>query len=161
MLRNSLQGAFCGLIFFCVTACTSTKPLFSAGGVEGTYNNVRIKADPFVQYRFSDVLNHTLPHYVPNLMKYIITINITESSLPAMYTSEQVAKDQMRIVAYIEVYDKEYTNIGSKTLDSLTTYEVGDDLPHTINLTRNQARISAINDLANASALAIREIVTK
>lgn len=163
MLRNCLKVALCGLIGLSINGCTSTRPLLSVvdrGGqsvVESA--DVKIKAEPIVEYQISEVIARTLFNYVQNPQDYIITVKVTEHSSSALYTQKQVAKEQLRMAASINVYDKDYNEIGSKLVDAFSTYEVCDELPFSVLSSKTQARNTVTQELANSIVFAIVSII--
>ena len=161
MLRKSIQSAICGLVIPCVVACSSTHPLLSEQTSPGGKAEVKIKATPYVEYRFLGVLRPMLDKYIPDSERYLITVEITEQSSSAVYSAKEVVKDQVRMIEKIEVFDKEQNSIGSKVLDTYTTYEVSDELPSSGMSSKQNAMNSVIDELANASVLAIRAIIER
>lgn len=161
MLRNSVQSALCGLIIPCVVACSSTHPLLSDKISQRGKAEVKIKATPYVEYRFLGALRPMLDKYIPDGERYLITIEITEQSSSAVYTAKEVVKDQMRMIAKVDVYDGEHNSIGTKLLDTYTTYEVSDELPSSGISSKQNAMNSVIDELACSSVLAIRAILGK
>lgn len=162
MLRNCLKVALCGLIGLSIHGCTSTRPLLpvvdrSGQSVESA--DVKIKAEPIVEYQISQVIARTLSNYVQNPQDYIITIKVTEHSSSALYTQKQVAKEQLRMAASINVYDKDYNEIGSKLVDAFSTYEVCDELPFSVLSSKTQARNTVTQELANSIVFAIVSII--
>ena len=161
MLRNSIQSAICGLVIPCVVACSSTHPLLSEQTSPGGKAEVKIKATPYVEYRFLGMLSPLLEKYIPRVERYLITIEITEQSSSAVYTAKGVVKDQLRMIAKIEVYDKEHNSIGTKLLDTYATYEVSDELPSSGMSSKQNAINAVIKELAHSSVLAIRAIIER
>lgn len=162
MLRNCLKVALCGLIGLSINGCTSTRPLLSVvdrSGQSVESADVKIKAEPIVEYQISQVIARTLSNYVQNPQDYIITIKVTEHSSSALYTQKQVAKEQLRMAASINVYDKDYNEIGSKLVDAFSTYEVCDELPFSVLSSKTQARNTVTQELANSIVFAIVSII--
>ncbi len=162
MLRNSFKIAFCGLtILLVVGGCSSTRPLLteSPSAKQLKHNNIKIKADPYVEYKIRCTIEKMLPFYIKNIENYMINIDINENSSSVVYTERQVAKEQLRISAKIEIYDKNYNKIQDKLVDAFSTYEVCDDLPFSVLASKKQARNSILNELANSIALAISSVL--
>ena len=160
MLRDSLKGAICGLIVIALCGCSSTRPLLDSRHEELSLCNVKIKADPRVEYQISGIINRLLPHYVKNPKDYFIAVTIKESSSSAVYTQRQVAKEQLRMAASVVVYDREYNELGSRLVDSFSTYEVCDDLPYSVLASKNQAWNTVSQELANSIVMAVVSITT-
>lgn len=162
MLRNCLKVALCGLIGLSINGCTSTRPLLSVvdrSGRSVESADVKIKAEPIVEYQISRVIARTLSNYIQNPQDYIITIKVTEHSSSALYTQKQVAKEQLRMAASINIYDKDYNEIGSKLVDAFSTYEVCDELPFSVSSSKTQARNTVTQELANSIVFAIVSII--
>lgn len=158
MLRNSLKITLCGLIILCLCGCSSTRPLLVSDHQNVSLDNVKIKADPAIEYRVSGIIKRLLPHYVKDPENYVINITVKETSSSAVYTRKEVAKEQLRMAALIEVYDKEYNEIGSRVIDSFATYEVCDELPFSVLSSQTQARNTVADSLAESVVLAIKNI---
>ena len=156
MLRNSVQIALCGLV--ALTACTSTRPLLTQGKVKGISANIKIKAEPDVVYKFSGMLSKLQNEYLNN-NEFVVTIEIKEQTSSAIYTATETTKDQIRMTAKIDVYDKGYTHKATEILDTYSTYEIADELPFSAMSSKNNARETVIQELAHATALAIRAMV--
>ena len=88
-------------------------------------------------------------------------MTIKENSSSAVYTQKQVAKEQLRMVASIVVYDREYNELGSRLVDAFSTYEVCDDLPYSVLASKNQAWNTVSQELANSIVMAVVSITTK
>lgn len=163
MFRNNLKIAFCGLIIlsvFLVGGCSSTRPLLIENSSnERFYNNINIKSDPYAEYRIRSIIEKSLPFYVSNIEKYMINIDVKENSSSVVYTERQVAKEQLRISAKIEIYDKNYNKLSDKLVDAFSTYEVCDDLPFSVLASKKQARDSILNELANSIVLAVASVL--
>lgn len=159
MLRDSLQIALCGLIVLNVTACTSVRPLIVCRSEHAELRNLHIKADPYVEYRFAGELRRILPQYIIDSDKYVITIEVNENTSSAIYTQKEVAKEQIRMTSHIAVYDSFYNHLGSKQLDTYSTYEVCDEMPYSIITAKKHARDTATQELAQASVLAVKAII--
>lgn len=130
------------------------------GETKGTQlKNLHIKADPYVEYRFLGALQRLLLIYMPASTQYEITIEIKEHESSAIYTQKEIAKEQIRMTAHIDVYDSYYNHIGSKMLDTYSTYEACDEVPHSVTTAKLQARDTVIHELAQASALAIKAVI--
>ena len=159
MLRNSLKIAFCGIISILLAACTATHPILVSGAQNTSLKNVKIKAEPKIEYRISGVVKRLLPHYVKDPNNYIINITVKESSSSAIYTQKEVAKEQLRMAALVEVYDKEYDKIGSRLVDSFSTYEVCDEMPFSVLASQTQARNAIADSLAESIITTIKNII--
>ncbi len=159
MLRNSLQIAFGGLVALNLSACTNVKPLIVDETGDMPLKNLHIKADPYLEYKFLGVLQRLLSNYLPDNCQHNVTIELQEHTSSAIYTQKDIAKEQIRITAHIDVYDSAYNHIGSKMLDAYSTYEACDEMPHSVASAKLQARDTVIQELAQASALAIKAII--
>lgn len=159
MLRNSLKIALCGLTILILCACTNNKPLLVHSPQKARFSNIKIKADPYLEYLICGKINDALPLYIEHPENYLINITISEKSSSAVYTQEQVAKEQLRVVALIEIYDRQYNAIGSKLVDAFSTYEVCDDIPFSVLSSKKQARSTVAQELANAIVFAIRSLI--
>jgi hypothetical protein len=122
--------------------------------------DIQIKAEPDTEYLMSRVLNRGLPYYVHTNDLLHIQVETKEHESAAVYTERQVAKNQLRLEANVRVLDKDYTELGSRKVDSFTTYEVCDDMPFSVVSAKKQARTSVTNDLANSIVLAIHNILS-
>ena len=158
MLRNCLQVTFSGLVTISLSACTNVKPLLATEAKSTHLNKLYIKADPYVGYRFSNVFQRLVSTYLPANTQYEITIEIKEHESSAIYTQKEIAKEQIRMTAHIDVYDNFYNHIGSKMLDPYSTYEACDEMPHSVTTAKLHTRDVVIQELAQASALAIKAI---
>ncbi|MDR0942410.1 MAG: hypothetical protein LBM19_02210 [Holosporales bacterium] len=157
MLRNSLKVAICGLIILATGGCSNTRLLLGNSRSldnQGSYD-IKIKADPYAEYKIRNIIEKSLPLYGVDLKNYKITIVIVEKNSSVAYTEKEVAKEQVRIAAEIEIYDKEYNKLSEKCLDTFSTYEVCDTLPYSDLASRKQAINAMLNDLGNAITLAI------
>lgn len=159
MLRDSIQIAICGLISLTVSACTAVKPVIVDRFEHTKLKHLHIKADPYIEYRFAGELNRILSGYLVGDDAYVITIEIKENTSSAIYTHKEVAKEQIRMTSHIAVYDSSYNHIGSKCLDTYSTYESCDEMPYSVVTAKSHARDSVIQELAQASALAIKAII--
>ena len=162
MLRNSLQIALCGLsVLLFVSGCTSTRPLLTGDnvGVQAILPNLKIKADQYVEYIVRRRIEKELPLYVKNIRDYNINITISEHYSDSVFTERQVTKEQVRMAARVEIFDKDYDEVASRLLDSFSTYEVCDDMPFSVAASRKQARRSVMENLAQSITLAITSSV--
>jgi hypothetical protein len=90
--------------------------------------------------------------------KLSIRVTVTEKSSSVVYTEKQVAKEQLRLVAHVEVYDSEHNQLANKGLDVFSTYEVGDDMPYSDSISKTQVLEDMIQELANSVTLMIVNI---
>ena len=156
MLRNSVQIALCGLV--ALTACTSTHPLLIRDKAGGVFENIKIKAEPDVSYKFNGTLSRLIDEYVTT-NEFIVTIEIKEQTSSALYTATETTKDPIRMIAKIDVYDKGYTHKATKVLDAYSTYEIADELPSSAISSKNNAKDAVMQELAHATALAIKAMI--
>jgi hypothetical protein len=162
MLRDRVKGALSGLIAVAAaitTSCTDIRPLLSnqRHGSYKEYRNVRIKGEPYYEYRIRGVLESVLPAYPMNLDNYRVNIELIENKSSVVYTEKQIAKKQLKIAAKVTVYDVNYNLISSKNVDSYSTYEVSDDLPYSDLASKKQATDVVLDDLAHSIVLVIIE----
>ena len=161
MLRDSLQVAFSGLVVLSLSACTTVKPLIVKETRNAQLKNLHIKADPYLEYKFVGTFQRLLSEYLPANNKYEITIELQEHTSSAIYTQKEIAKEQIRMTAHIEVYDSAYNHIGSKMLDTYSTYDACDEMPHSVITAKLHAQDTVIQELAQASALAVKVIIAE
>ncbi|MDR1391355.1 MAG: hypothetical protein LBI95_03255 [Holosporales bacterium] len=159
MLRNSVKIAFCGLSIAIVAGCSSTQPLLLKSRSVHKFDNIKINAEPYSEYRIRRIVENTLPLYIERHDRYRINIELTERDLSAVYTEKQVTKEQLRIAAKIEIYDEQYNLIATMLTDAFSTYEVCDDLPFSVLASKKQAKDSVLTELANAIVLTISEVL--
>ena len=161
MLRDSLQVTLCGLVALILSACTTVRPLIVKDTVSTQLKNLHVKADPYLEYRFVGAFQLLLSNYLPDNSQYEITIEIQEHISSAIDTQNEIAKEQIRMTAHINVYDSAYSHIGAKMLDTYSTYEACDEMPHSVTTAKLHARDAVIQELAQASALAIKAIIAE
>jgi hypothetical protein len=160
MLRSSVKIALCGLICtLALVGCSSTRPLLPGKTSNQNSANIKIKADPYVEYKIRGVIEKSMLLYSINPNKYNINIEIKEYTASVVYTEKQVAKEQARIVAKIEVYDIDYNKLADKNVEAFTTYEVCDELPHAVQASRKQATNTVLDELAYSITMAIMSVL--
>ena len=160
MLRNCFKIAICGIISLLLQGCFETTPLLGPfGNAKGKFD-ISIKAEePYEKYRLTGRIERMLPLCVKDLHLYKINIEVRGQTASAVYTERQVTKEQLRMAAKIEVYDKAYSKIGEKLVDAFSTYETCDNLPFSVFAAKKQAKNAVLDELANSISLAIVSIV--
>ncbi len=159
MLRNCFKIAICGLISLLLLGCSETTPLLTnANSIKGSFD-INIKAKPYEKYRVMGIIERTLPLYIKDLSLYKINIEIKGQTSSAVYTERQVTKEQLRMAAKIQVYDKSYNELGEKLVDAFSTYETCDNLPFSVLASKKQAQNAVLDELANSIVLAIVSVI--
>ncbi len=159
MLRNCFKIAICGLISLLLLGCSETTPLLTnANSIKGNFD-ISIKAEPYEKYRVMGIVERNLPLYIKDLSLYKINIEIKGQTSSAVYTERQVTKEQLRMTAKIQVYDKCYNELGEKLVDAFSTYETCDNLPFSVLASKKQAQNAILDELANSIVLAIVSVI--
>jgi hypothetical protein len=118
-------------------------------------DGITIEADPGIRYSIRNILEESLPLYLPKHSRLFIHIKIADRSASVVYTERQIAKEQLRLSAHITVYDSEHNQLGDKCLDVFSTYEVGDALPYSDTVSKSQVIESMTTELGNSITMAI------
>ncbi|MDR3224213.1 MAG: hypothetical protein LBT03_01325 [Holosporales bacterium] len=157
MLRNNFKISLCGLIP-CVVfldGCSDTRPLIGKEAQAQKSNSIKIIADPYVEYKIRDTLETSLCSYEICIDDYRIYITINENDSSVVFTERQVAKEQLRMTAKVELCDKDYNKLAEKSVDTYSTYEVCDDIPYSALASRKQAIDAVLYELGNSITLVI------
>jgi hypothetical protein len=125
----------------------------------GTLDNIKITADVYCEYKIRNVLSNMLSRYTAKLSSYKINITITEENNSIAYSEKKVIKEQGRLISKIEIFDKNYNELFNKSIDSLSTYEIDDNLPLSSMSSKKQSWDNMTNDIANNIALIIIEFI--
>ncbi|MDR1609734.1 MAG: hypothetical protein LBR78_02685 [Holosporales bacterium] len=156
MLRNYLKIAVAGLTLV-VSGCQDTRCLL--GETDRQFSDaadykIKIKAEPYVEHIMSRTIERTLTSYGIN-GTYAINVTVEKHEAPVAFTEKEVAKEQIRLIAKIELYDSDYTKLAERKLDTFSTYDVCDTLPYADLASRRQANMAVINNLSESVAMAI------
>ena len=159
MLRNNYKSSFYRLIILfgaILSACSETRSLLgNPGRVQNSSLDLKIKADPYEEYRIRGIVEKQLPLYVADISMYKIDIEVKGQTASAVYTERQVTKEQIRMAAKITISDKHHNQLSEQVVDAFSTYEVCDDLPFSVLASKKQARDTVLNELANAIILSV------
>jgi hypothetical protein len=142
--------------YLVLVGCEDIRPILTkTSQTRARYVNVKIKGDPYYEYRIRGIIERTLPSYHIKIDDYRISIELSETKSSVVYTTKQIAKDQIKVTASVTIHDKNFNPIATKKVDSYSTYEVCDDLPYADQASKKQATDSVLEDLANAIVLII------
>jgi hypothetical protein len=139
--------------------CSSTRILLSGGETSNGSARIRIKSDPYAEYRIRGAIEKSLALYSTNLNRCNINIEIKENTASVVYTEKQVAKEQARIIAKIEIYDENYNKLAAKSVEAFSTYEVCDEFPHAVLASRRQATNTVLDELAHSITMVIVSVL--
>jgi hypothetical protein len=161
MLRNNLKIKICGLvIILLITGCSSTRLLLRSPVSHTSNKNIPIKfkAEPYYEYKLRDIIERYLNACSINMQNYNISIEVKETESQIAFSEKDILKEQKRISAKVEIYDREYNEISSTLLDSSSTYEVNDNYPYAGISSKKASTESVLLDLGNNIALYIASV---
>lgn len=139
--------------FFC--GCHNSRPLISN---PGEYQSIDFKyiiidaPNPLIEYQMKRTLSYKLSNYSDKLRNYTIVIKLKKESDIAAFSEKEVVKEQVRLVAYIEIFDKNKQILAKKSIDSFSTYEVNDDVPFASISSKSETINVLINDISSSIA---------
>ncbi len=152
MLRNCAKITLCGIIITAISGCQNTTPLFK-NNCDNSYNNlsfIKIKApSPWMEHHMHRCLVAILGNRSENLKQYKIKINIKEYGDVAAFSEKEVVKEEQKLVAHLQIFDKKYVLLQDMTIDSYTTYDVSDSIPFATLSEKHSAYKLLIKNLSN------------
>jgi hypothetical protein len=144
-----------------VSGCQDTKCLLGEEDkqhLEDMNYKIKIKAEPRVERIMNRTIERTLTSYgISNT--YIINVTVEKHEAPVVFTEKEVAKEQIRLTAKIEIYSSDYTKLAERRLDTFSTYDICDALPYADLASRRQANVAVINNLSESVAMAIVSVL--
>ena len=158
MLRNSLKISICGLIASVLIGCSDTTPLLgdNVGACQcNSLDSIKIKADAYYEHVLRSRLSKILATYYDKLRNYKITVTLKEENDTAVYSDREVIKEQKRLIAHIEICDKNLKTVLEKVLDSFSTYEIKDEIPFASISSQKQVTNLLLNDISSNIGLVI------
>jgi hypothetical protein len=122
---------------------------------EQDYKIKIIAQEQSIAHTIRNVMERTLQaHSVRNDIHVKVTLEVHES--PVAFTEKEVAKEQVRLAAKVEIYDDSYTRqLAEKRVDTFVTYDVCDTLPYADLASKRQAVAAAANDLGHSIAMIV------
>jgi hypothetical protein len=144
-----------------LSGCQDTRCLLGNDGEqhpESMNCKIKIKAEPHVEHIMSRTIERTMTSYGIS-GTYVINVTVEKHEAPVAFTEKEVAKEQIRLTAKVEIYDNDYTKLAERKLDTFSTYDVCDTLPYADLASRRQANIAVINNLSESVAMAIVSVL--
>jgi hypothetical protein len=121
---------------------------------------MKIKAEPYVEHIMSHTIERALLGYGIG-GTYVINVTVEKHEAPVAFTEKEVAKEQIRLTAKVEIYDSDYNRLAERRLDTFSTYDVCDTLPYADLASRRQANVAVINNLSESVAMAIVAVLRR
>ncbi|MBQ8650937.1 MAG: hypothetical protein IJ481_00190 [Alphaproteobacteria bacterium] len=160
MLRNYIKSSYCGLIAILVSSCSTTNFLLEdTNRAQCVNDDLMIVGEPFYEYKLRSQLPKNLRSHGFDFSKHKIKVILSERGGSVAFTGGGIAKEQIRLIANVILYDKNYTKLSEKVLDAYTTYEISDRIPYAAHSSKEQAKDIVIEELAYSIAIMATEMV--